>query len=63
MKGEIIQSANDKELQLFLFSTFLSTAAQGLQTTNTNNFSGTTQGVGAASRTQRFARRHIWRVK
>ena len=42
MKGEIIQSANDKELQLFV-STFLSTAAQGLQTTNTNNFSGTTQ--------------------
>jgi hypothetical protein len=42
MKGEIIQSATDKQIQLFI-STFLSTAAQGLQTTNTNNFSGTTQ--------------------
>jgi hypothetical protein len=37
MKGEIMQSATDKEIQLFI-ATFLSTAAQGLQTTNNNAF-------------------------
>jgi hypothetical protein len=42
MQGEIIQAASDKQIQLFI-STFLSTAAQGLQTTNTNSFTGGTQ--------------------
>jgi Bacterial conjugation TrbI-like protein len=41
MKGEIVQAASDKEIQLFL-ATFLSTGAQALQTTQTNGFSGTT---------------------
>jgi type F conjugative transfer system protein TrbI len=40
MKGEIKQSASDKEMQLFV-ATFLSTAAQGLQTTTNNGFYGT----------------------
>ena len=41
MKGEIVQAASDKEIQLFI-ATFLSTGSQALQTTQTNGFSGTT---------------------
>jgi hypothetical protein len=40
LKGEVHQFASDKQIQLFI-STFLSTAAQGLQTTQTNGFGGT----------------------
>lgn len=40
LQGEVHQFASDKQIQLFI-STFLSTAAQGLQTTQTNGFGGT----------------------